>query len=117
MMPSLYTYIVGFVLSLLCTLAAFSAAYLHVSSGHSFPAHELILPVLAILALAQLVVQLVFFLHFGKKSGAWNKVAFAFALFVAILVIGGSLWIMNNLKYSHQHGTIPQEVSTETRYE
>ena len=50
-------------------------------------------------AVLQLVVQLVFFLHIGRGS-ALKAVTFAFAILVVLIVVVGSIWIMNNLNYS-----------------
>jgi cytochrome o ubiquinol oxidase operon protein cyoD len=53
---------------------------------------------LAVLAIAQIGVHLVFFLHITTGSDNTNNVlALAFGMLIVILVIGGSLWIMTNL--------------------
>ena len=46
-------------------------------------------------ALAQLIVQIFFFLHLTAKR--WNLIIFLFTIFVVTIVVGGSLWIMYNL--------------------
>jgi cytochrome o ubiquinol oxidase operon protein cyoD len=52
------------------------------------------------LAIFQAVVQLFFFLHLGMESKPhWGMITFLFTVLVIIVVIGGSLWIMNNLNY------------------
>ena len=52
------------------------------------------------LAVVQLVVQLVFFLHLGReRQPRWNLLAFAFMAIVLLILVLGSLWIMNNLNY------------------
>lgn len=91
-------YIIGYALSLLLTGAAFLIAQAYIGTG--FPAHITALTLLALLAVLQLVVQLVFFLHFGKKTNQWNRVLFVFTLFTVILIVGGTLWIMNNLEHN-----------------
>ena len=87
------TYLIGFGLSLTLTLAAFLlVAFMPL-------AREATLAALVAFALMQFVVQLVCFLHLGRGRGAyWNFIAFAFALFIVIVLVGGSLWIMSNLK-------------------
>jgi cytochrome o ubiquinol oxidase subunit IV len=53
---------------------------------------------LAVLAIAQMGVHLVFFLHITTGPDNTNNVlALAFGLFIVILVVCGSLWIMTNL--------------------
>jgi len=53
---------------------------------------------LAVLAIAQMGIHLVFFLHITTGPDNTNNVlALAFGLLIVLLVVGGSLWIMSNL--------------------
>ena len=53
---------------------------------------------LVVLAIAQMGVHLVFFLHINTAPDNTNNVlALAFGILIVFLVIAGSLWIMNNL--------------------
>jgi cytochrome o ubiquinol oxidase operon protein cyoD len=53
---------------------------------------------LAVLAIAQMGVHLVFFLHIGSGPEHTNNVlALAFGLLIVFLVVTGSLWIMADL--------------------
>ena len=53
---------------------------------------------LIVLAIAQMGVHLVFFLHITTGPDNTNNVlALAFGLLIVFLVIAGSIWIMNNL--------------------
>ena len=53
---------------------------------------------LAVLAIAQMGVHLVFFLHITTGPDNTNNVlALAFGMLIVILVVAGSLWIMTNL--------------------
>ena len=53
---------------------------------------------LAVLAVAQIGVHLVFFLHITTAPDNTNNVlALAFGVLIVVLIIGGSLWIMDNL--------------------
>jgi cytochrome o ubiquinol oxidase subunit IV len=85
----------GFTLSLLLTLAAYRiVVYMHLEDG------ELMLTLYG-LAVAQAVLQLVFNLHLGLESKPhWNMITFLFTVLVIIIVIGGSVWIMDNLNYN-----------------
>jgi cytochrome o ubiquinol oxidase operon protein cyoD len=95
---SFQSYTVGFVSSLILT----GAAYLMVVN-HLFGGWTLIFAIMA-LAIAQLLVQLLFFLHMGRESRPrWNQAVFLFMLLVVFILVAGSLWIMNNLNYHHDH--------------
>ena len=53
---------------------------------------------LVVLAIAQIGVHLVFFLHITTAPDNTNNVlALAFGVLIVALIIGGSLWIMGNL--------------------
>ena len=53
---------------------------------------------LAVLAIAQMGVHLVFFLHIPTAPDSTNNVlALAFGIFIVLLVMVGSLWIMTDL--------------------
>jgi cytochrome o ubiquinol oxidase operon protein cyoD len=53
---------------------------------------------LAVLAIAQMGVHLVFFLHITTGSEHTNNVlALAFGILIVFLVVAGSLWIMSDL--------------------
>lgn len=84
----------GFFMSILLTLSA----YLIVTE--KLVSTDLIIPVIAFLALMQFIVQMVFFLHLDKEIGPrWNLVAFFATLAIVIILIIGSIWIMNSLNY------------------
>lgn len=97
-------YILGFLLCIGLTLLAFFAVWLHSWSGHAFPSHYLLALIIAGLAVVQLFVQLVFFLHIGKESTTRDILALIFALVIVFFVVGGTLWIMTHLSH---HGTVP----------
>ncbi|CAN5375428.1 hypothetical protein BH10PAT4_BH10PAT4_3470 [soil metagenome] len=97
--PARYvSYIVGFILSILTTLIA----YLFVVNN-VWPMQILIYVVMG-LAVVQLIIQAVFFLHIGRGSH-WKIITFAFAILIVLMVVVGSIWIMNNLNYNMMHMT------------
>jgi cytochrome o ubiquinol oxidase subunit IV len=54
-----------------------------------------------VLAIAQMGVHLVFFLHITTGADNTNDIlALAFGVLIVMLVIGGSLWIMANLNHN-----------------
>lgn len=102
---SFTNYTVGFVLSVGLTLAAYIITEQHVNSGHLAYSHESITVALMVFAVAQLTVQLYFFLHLGSEAKPkWNVVTFLFMLLIVLIVGVGSLWIMKNLDYNMMQG-------------
>jgi cytochrome o ubiquinol oxidase operon protein cyoD len=88
---SMQSYTVGFALSLGLTLASFGA----VMSGAIPP--QLRLAAIVLLAVAQLLVQLVWFLHLGPRPGQRSSSAiFLCTVGVIAIVVAGSLWVMHN---------------------
>ncbi|MBI2811727.1 MAG: cytochrome o ubiquinol oxidase subunit IV [Candidatus Melainabacteria bacterium] len=86
---------IGFVLSLILTFAAH-----RVVENHHLSNMLLIGSVIGF-AVTQALLQLIFFLHLGLESKPhWNTITFLFVVLVIVIVIGGSLWIMNNLDYN-----------------
>ena len=56
---------------------------------------------LGVLAVAQMGVHLVFFLHISTGPDNTNNIlALAFGIMIVILVVAGSLWIMSNLNHN-----------------
>lgn len=90
---SLKAYLYGFILSIALTLEVYVAViHKYATIGSSFS-------ILA-LALVQLVVQLLFFLHFDRASKSrWTMVSFAFGVLIICILAFASLWIMRNLNY------------------
>ena len=89
---SFWTYTAGLGFALLLTAASFIVAQTNLLWAPGVPAG------LAVLAVAQMGVHLVFFLHIGTDSeGTNNVLALAFGILIVALVVAGSLWIMNHL--------------------
>jgi cytochrome o ubiquinol oxidase operon protein cyoD len=85
----------GFILSVLLTLSAYFVVVQHLVPD------AFILIVIIILAFMQFIVQLVFFLHLDKETGArWNLIIFLSTVSVVLIVVVGSLWIMYHLNYN-----------------
>jgi cytochrome o ubiquinol oxidase operon protein cyoD len=86
------TYLSGLALAILLTLASFGAAITHLIWGPGLPVF------LAVLAVAQMGVHLVFFMHVNATEEGENTVlALGFGIFIVLLVVFGSLIIMHNL--------------------
>jgi cytochrome o ubiquinol oxidase operon protein cyoD len=87
------TYLIGFGLSLLCTMVAYL-----LTVNHALSRNWALAIVIATLAIIQAVTQLTLFLHLGKEAKPKLKLTvFAFMLMVVLILIGGSIWIMHNL--------------------
>jgi cytochrome o ubiquinol oxidase operon protein cyoD len=89
---SLTAYTVGLAFALLLTAASFMVSQTSLLWLPGVPAG------LAVLAIAQMGVHLVFFMHISTGPDNTNNVlALAFGVLIVTLIIGGSLWIMANL--------------------
>jgi len=88
-------YLVGLGLATLITVVAFFISGTSLVWGPSIPI------ALFVLAIAQMGVHLVFFIHITSGPDNTNNVlALAFGILIVFLVIGGSLWIMDHLNHN-----------------
>jgi cytochrome o ubiquinol oxidase operon protein cyoD len=88
-------YLVGLALATLLTATSFFIASTHLVWAPSIPV------ALIALAVAQMGVHLVFFLHITTGADNTNNVmALAFGVLIVILLMGGSLWIMAHLNHN-----------------
>jgi cytochrome o ubiquinol oxidase operon protein cyoD len=93
--PRLLGYVVGLGLAILLTATSFFIAGTDLVWQPSIPV------AIVVLAIAQMGVHLVFFLHITTGADNTNNVlALGFGLLIVFLVIGGSLWIMANLNHN-----------------
>jgi cytochrome o ubiquinol oxidase operon protein cyoD len=92
---TLKSYITGFILSIALTLAAYFAVANHLLTGTT------VIAFILGLAMIQLVVQLLFFLHMGQeKKPRWNLLFFLSFISIIAIVVIASLWIMAHLNYN-----------------
>jgi cytochrome o ubiquinol oxidase subunit IV len=90
----------GLLFSVILTAAAFGVAEMHVVWG---PA---VADALIVLAIAQMGVHLVFFLHVTTGPDNTNNVlALAFGVLVVFLIVLGSIWIMDNMSQNMMPAT------------
>ena len=93
-------YTIGLLLAVILTATSFWVANTSVLWG---PGVHL---GLAVLAIAQMGVHLVFFLHISTGPDSTNNVlAVAFGVLIVFLVVAGSLWIMADLNTSMMPAT------------
>ncbi len=89
------TYLIGLGLAFLLTGVSFFIAQTHLVWGPSIPV------ALIVLAIAQMGVHLVFFLHITTgPDNANNVLALAFGVLIVLLLLTGSLWIMFHLNHN-----------------
>lgn len=97
---SIGTYAVGLALASALTALSFYIARTTLFWTPSIPI------ALSVLAIAQMGVHLVFFLHLTSgPDNVNNLLALAFGLLIVMLLVFGSLWIMSNLN----HNMVPMD--------
>jgi cytochrome o ubiquinol oxidase operon protein cyoD len=88
-------YLIGLGLAILLTATSFFVAGTDLVWQPSIPV------ALVVLAIAQMGVHLVFFLHITTGADNTNNVlALAFGVLIVILLMAGSLWIMAHLNHN-----------------
>ena len=98
-MPKLKSYLAGFITSIVLTLAAYFIVVYRVPNAFT---------IILILAIIQLLAQLIFFLHLGKGEDArWNMVVLLSTVSIILILVVGSIWIMNHLNYN----MTPQDIN------
>jgi cytochrome o ubiquinol oxidase subunit IV len=84
------SYTIGFLLAIALTIVPFGLVMTHASIGTPV--------IVAVFALAQIIVHIVYFLHVDRsEEQRWNLTALLFTAIVLCIILGGSLWIMHNL--------------------
>ncbi len=100
----LSTYVTGYLLSVGLTLCAYLLVT-HQNNSH----YWFVITAIAILAIIQFLVQLSFFLHISFASKErWRIVVLVFMITIVLILVVGSIWIMNNLNYR----MTPQQMNT-----
>ncbi|WP_254444342.1 MULTISPECIES: cytochrome o ubiquinol/quinol oxidase subunit IV [unclassified Ruegeria] len=92
-------YVIGYGGSLLLTLVVFGIAYLFGIEKRG------VYLTIGLLGLAQLVVQLVYFLHIDRRRSSREDLdLILFSTLVLLIIIGGTVWILGNLAVRmHMH--------------
>jgi HlyD family secretion protein len=89
------SYLIGLALAALLTVVSFFISGTTLVWGPSIPV------ALVVLAIAQMGVHLVFFLHITTGPDNVNNVmALAFGVLIVLLLLAGSLWIMANMNHN-----------------
>ncbi|WP_029044009.1 MULTISPECIES: cytochrome o ubiquinol oxidase subunit IV [Cupriavidus] len=89
------SYNIGFALSAILTVIPFALIM------HPVLSRPATLLLAVAFAVAQLVVQLVFFLHMNRSSeGGWNLISFVFTLVILFIIVALSVWIIWSMHYN-----------------
>ncbi|WP_394788494.1 cytochrome o ubiquinol oxidase subunit IV [Rhodoferax sp.] len=89
-------YMTGFVLSIILTAIPFWLVMAKVFDKSSTTAF-----VILGIAVVQIVVHMVYFLHMNTKSeGGWSLLALIFTVMVVVIMLAGSLWVMYHLNHN-----------------
>ncbi len=89
------SYVIGFLLSLLFTVIPYSLVIKQTVSGNT------LLATILGFAVLQMIIQITFFLHLGRgPKPKWNLFFFISTVGIILVVVGGSIMIINNLHYN-----------------
>ena len=117
---SLRGYLTGFVLAAILTVIPFWLVM-----GNVIANKQLLILIILALAIVQIFVHIVYFLHLDTRSEAgWNMMAFIFTAVLVIIVLGASIWVMYNEnvnmmpmspQYQQQHPISHQPTGSQPR--
>lgn len=97
-------YIIGLIASVALTLVAYVAVVEQLASGLT------LLLIIGALALVQMVVQLVYFLHLPEEiKPRYKLISFGFMAVILLIIVVGSLWIMHHMNYNMMELTPTQK--------
>lgn len=100
------SYVVGFILSLIFTAIPYYLVVQKVITGNT-----LLATILGI-AFLQMAIQIFFFLHLGRGPKPLYNVIFFFATVITIMVVVlGSMFIMNNLHYNMSPAEVTKKLA------
>jgi cytochrome o ubiquinol oxidase subunit IV len=98
-------YVTGFVLAVVLTAIPFWLVM-----GKVFASSAVTTWIILGLAMVQIYVHMVFFLHMTSKAeGGWTWMSLIFTLVLVVITLSGSLWVMYHLK-TNMHLPSPQEL-------
>lgn len=101
--PSAGSYIVGFILAVIFTLGSFLPVMYGLLEGWAVSTKVIYLIGMALL---QIVIQIVFFLHLNSGPDAkWNLISLWFTAMCVFIVIGGTWWAISHLNYNMMGGS------------
>jgi len=91
---SFNSYTLGFILSIILTVIPFTLVMTSVLP------HDATLFCIVSFAIIQIFIHLHYFLHLNTSAEMhWNVLSLLFTIFIMVLFIGGTIWIMYSLHY------------------
>ncbi len=92
---SLRQYTIGLILSIVLTAIPFGLVMTGVQAS------LMVFTLIILCAIAQIFVQLVFFLHMSMESEQiWNTTSAVFIVLIVAILVLGSIWIMQHLNHN-----------------
>ncbi|MET3559634.1 cytochrome o ubiquinol oxidase operon protein cyoD [Bartonella japonica] len=112
--PSTGSYLVGFILAVLFTLGSFFPVMYGMMESWAISTKVAYLIGMAII---QIMVQIVFFLHLNSGPDAkWNLASLWFVVICVFIIVGGTWWAISHLNYNMMGGSgriVEPEISKE----
>ncbi|VEJ44726.1 cytochrome o ubiquinol oxidase subunit IV [Bartonella vinsonii] len=101
--PSTGSYLIGFILAVFFTMGSFIPVMYGMMDSWAISTKVAYLIGMAII---QIIVQIVFFLHLNSGPDAkWNLSALWFAAICVFIIIGGTWWAISHLNYNMMGGS------------
>jgi cytochrome o ubiquinol oxidase operon protein cyoD len=93
-------YMIGFIASVILTAIPFWLVMADV-----FSSRNMTVVIILGLALVQIVVHMIYFLHMNFHSeGGWNMLSLLFTLLLVFITLAGSLWVMYHMNVNMMPG-------------
>lgn len=93
-------YVTGFLLSVVLTAIPFG-----IVMGGWIVDNRVAVAICAALAMVQIVVHMIYFLHMNSKSEqGWTLMALIFTVIIVVIALSGSLWVMYNMNLNMMPG-------------
>ncbi len=93
-------YVTGFLLSVVLTAIPFG-----IVMGGWIADARVAVAICAALAMVQIVVHMIYFLHMnGKSEQGWTLMALIFTVIIVVIALTGSLWVMYNMNVNMMPG-------------
>ncbi len=97
-------YVKGFLLAVLLTAIPFWLVM-----GRVFDHPGITAAIIMILAVVQIVVHMIYFLHMNTRSeGGWSLLALLFTTMLVVIALSGSLWVMYHLDHNMMPAMMPE---------
>lgn len=102
-------YLTGFVLAVILTVIPFWLVMDHVIESSSTAGI-----VILALAVVQIVVHVIYFLHMNATSeNGWNFLALIFTLVLVVITLSGSIWVMYHLNHNMMPSMMPPSLQNQ----